>query len=159
MATFQQLLTSYRDWTPCPGPFPDQCAIRLGQALEGAGVSTAPFKGVTCWGDPGHRHIIRAEQLAAWIGATAFPGRGAKQMLVPKDFQSQVDGRTGIIFFKDYWTRGSESFDNRSGDHIDLWNINALGHDATRWTRGIEELFHFVSNLNDSRSISFWPVL
>lgn len=45
MATFNQLLNSYNSAVRCPGPFPDQCAIKLGQALEGAGVSTASFRG------------------------------------------------------------------------------------------------------------------
>lgn len=158
MATFNQLLTSYNAATRCPGPFPDQCAIKLGQALEGAGVSTASFKGVRCWGDPKGNHIIRAEQLAEWIGGHVFAGRGTTRSLDPKNFQAEIAGKTGIIFFKDYWQRGAETHANRSGDHIDLWNKNALGGEWTRWSRGVEEFFGIVSDLNDSRSIKFWEV-
>lgn len=95
---FNQLLTSYNAATRCPGPFPDQCAIELGQALEGAGVSTASFKGVRCWGDPKGNHIIRAEQLAEWIGGHVFAGRGTTRSLDPKNFQAEIAGKTGIIF-------------------------------------------------------------
>jgi len=40
----------------------------------------------------------------------------------PDSFQETLKDRTGIIFFKDYWRRGNEPVNGRSGDHIDLWN-------------------------------------
>jgi hypothetical protein len=40
------------------------------------------------------------------------------------NFEEVLDGKTGIIFFKDYWTRPSQK--QRTGDHIDLWDKNEL---------------------------------
>lgn len=109
-------------------------------------------------GDPKGNHIIRAEELAGWIGGHAFVGRGTARDLTPSDFQNEIDGKTGIIFFKDYWQRGAETTANRSGDHIDLWNHNSLGNEWTRWSRGLKELSPWVSDLNDSRAVKFWEV-
>lgn len=44
----------------------------------------------------------------------------------PGSFQDELDGTTGVIFFKDYWQRGKESYENRSGDHIGLWNKDRI---------------------------------
>lgn len=101
---------------------------------------------------------MRAKELAGWLRSTPFPGRGATQALDAARFQDQIDGKTGIIFFKDYWARGRESFANRSGDHIDLWNANRLGGAWSRYSRGLQEFIGLVSDLNDSRSVTFWEV-
>ena len=61
------------------------------------------------------------------------------------------------MFFKDYWQRGKETFDNRSGDHIDLWNKDELTG-GSMLTRTIYEFFGIVSDLNKSKEILFWEV-
>ena len=61
------------------------------------------------------------------------------------------------IFFKDYWRRGKESFEQRSGDHIDLWNKDRISS-SSMFTRSILEFIGRVSDLNKSREIWFWEV-
>lgn len=157
LATFRDLLTNYEAAEPCPGPFEDQCAIRIGTALSGSGVSLSSFHGARCWND-NIKHILRAEELAGWLRLYPFAGRGGTQSLNPGRFQQEIDGKTGIIFFKDYWRRGAETLANRSGDHIDLWNMNRLGGAWTRYSRGLQEFFGLVSDLNASKSVLFWEV-
>ena len=157
MATFRELMRHYEAAGRCPGPFDDQCAIKVGIALAGSGVSLSSFRGARCWNDD-VKHVLRAEELAGWIGSTPFAGRGETRTLDPATFQSQINGKTGIIFFKDYWQRGAETFANRSGDHIDLWNMNSLGGAWTWFGRGVMEFFGALSDLNDSKSIKFWEV-
>ena len=37
------------------------------------------------------------------------------------DWKKLVKGKTGIIYFKDYWLRATDR-EHPTGDHIDLWN-------------------------------------
>lgn len=76
MPTFRELLNAYHAAKSCPGPFPDQCAIRLGAALSATGVSLTSFRGARCWNHPGEKHILRVEELGTWIGANHSAGRG-----------------------------------------------------------------------------------
>ena len=48
--------------------FGNQCAIRMGVALSGAGLSLASFHGAKCWIKHSPRHILRAQELANWLG-------------------------------------------------------------------------------------------
>ncbi|PCK06167.1 MAG: hypothetical protein COA42_17580, partial [Alteromonadaceae bacterium] len=60
---------------------------------------------------------------------------------------SQISGKKGIIFFKDYY--GS----NQQGDHIDLWNGSRL----TKFKTWIE--FSFRDGRHYSKAtVWFWPV-
>lgn len=105
----------------------NQCAIRVGVALQGAGVNLKTFPSRRkCW-EPGHTgHTLAAQELANWLGG---------QLGGPKKYTTRTHGdkpgekakadiqnKTGIIFFKDYWQRDGETSESRSGDHIDLWN-------------------------------------
>ncbi len=75
----------------------------------------------------------------------------------PATFQAKLKGKTGIIFFKDYWQRGRENFENRSGGHIDLWKSSKITS-GTMFYRSMIELFGFVSDLNKSKKIWFWEI-
>lgn len=88
--------------------FPDQCAIRVGVALAKCGVNTSALPGVThCW--HGHKksegHVIRAEELANGLKKTPVSGIGKIIQVDPKNFSNELSGKTGIIFFKDYYQR------------------------------------------------------
>ncbi|MCG8156530.1 hypothetical protein JMY81_14865 [Brenneria goodwinii] len=65
-----------------------------------------------------------------------------------------------MIFFKDFWRRGNESFPNRSGDHIDLWNgtrlTTKLSYLRIQWGVSIEGI---ASDFFDSKEIWFWKVI
>lgn len=138
-------------------PFGNYCAIMLSEALIRSGVSTSGAKANKCWSHEGMRHVLLAEELAQWLSKSNIGGLGKVEKISPKTFQEDLDERTGIIFFKDYWQRGSESFSNRSGDHIDLWNKDEITS-SSMFTRGIIEFLGRVSDLNDSREVWFWEV-
>ncbi|WP_281558908.1 type VI secretion system amidase effector protein Tae4 [Thalassomonas sp. RHCl1] len=153
--------------------FTNQCAIRVGVALAKCGVKTSSIPGAThCWHghDKSQGHVIRAEELAN--GLNKFPVAGIQKVIKvnPDEFADELHGKKGIIFFKDYWQRTTngkkESFRNRSGDHIDLWNGRRIT-DWRSWARiharmGSWGLHSFVpgwSDLEDSKSIWFWRIL
>ena len=138
-------------------PFGNYCAIMLSDALIKLGVSTINAKARKCWGHPGMKHILLAEEMAAWLKQSGFIWLGTAKKINPGSFQKELDGKTGIVFFKDYWQRGDETFDSRSGDHIDLWNKDELTG-GSMLTRTIYEFFGIVSDLNKSREIWFWEV-
>jgi hypothetical protein len=101
--------------------------------------------------------VILAQNLANGISASLPPGFKAKEVIDPSNFQSILSGRTGVIFFKDYWRRERESEENRSGDHIDLWNKNRTTQHSMIY-RSIIEFVRIVSDLNKSKEIWFWEV-
>lgn len=126
------------------------------------GFSLESFKGVRCWNDTSAnagKHIIRAEEMANWLTRSPIPGLGPTLRVDGQDYQSTLSGKTGIIFFKDYWRRGAESFENRSGDHIDLWDGSKTKGYLFGWTRDLwENWSDRISDRNDSRQIWFWEV-
>lgn len=139
--------------------FENQCAIRLGVALEKSGVDTRSFDLMfpkrRCWHHkPGH--ILAAEELAHWI---QHSGKfGMKETYAGGKAFDAIHARRGIVFFKDYYGPGN------TGDHIDLWNGARLTALDT-WMRiharlgsfGLHSL-GFGSDFEKSASIWFWPV-
>lgn len=151
--------------------FHNQCAIRLGTTLAACGVDTSKLPGVRhCWyHDKKYGHTLSAEELAASLKRHQPHGVGAFQAIEPSEFAEKINGMTGIIFFKDYWQRTingkKETFRNRSGDHIDLWNGSRIT-DYRSWMRihlrignfGLHSLVPGWSDLEDSKNIWFWSV-
>lgn len=168
MITFQELWKAYPtvqgDKSPCKTDgkknFEDQCAIRLGTALSRNGVDTTNLvpKGRHCWHhESSQGHVLAAEELAN--GLVRFPIAGVHKCLKidPNTFQKDISGKNGIIFFKDFWARSGESFRNRSGDHIDLWNGSRLT-DWRTWFL-ISATFNLGGNYSKSKEVWFWRVL
>jgi hypothetical protein len=146
--------------------FDDQCAIRLGSTLSSNGVDTLKIvsKGRHCWQHgASDGHILAAEELATGLNRLSIDGIGKLVKLSPSEFQREISNKQGIIFFKDFWQRTNtktgkkESYRNRSGDHIDLWNGSRL----TDW----KTWFLISSTLNTngaygkSKEIWFWRIL
>ncbi|WP_334119784.1 T6SS effector amidase Tae4 family protein [Limnobacter sp.] len=174
MVTFKKLWESHPQVTgndnPCSANgkpnFPDQCAIRVGAALAACGVKTGSLPGVRhCWHhEKSSGHTLAAEELASGLSKLPIPGVKKAIKVEPSDFKSALNGKKGIIFFKDYWQRTvngkKESFRNRSGDHIDLWNGFRLVH-----PRSIVQMylrigsFGLGSDHSQSKEIWFWEVL
>lgn len=168
MADFKTLWSNFPDKekikTTCTNkqkdsnkPFSDYCAIMLSDCLNKSGVDLGLIKGNRCWSHVGKKHILLAEDLAIGLRNHRPSGFSALRKVAPGSFQSDLDGKTGVIFFKDYWQRGSESFEARSGDHIDLWNKDEITSSGML----MRSLFEFVgalSDLNKSREIWFWEV-
>ncbi|MGN7876261.1 T6SS effector amidase Tae4 family protein [Roseateles sp. 22389] len=46
------------------------------------------------------------------------------ETITGENWEKRIKGRTGIVYFADYWTRGNEKVS--TGDHIDLWNGSRL---------------------------------
>lgn len=102
---------------PCDGGWDNQCAIRMSLTLNAERSITIDRN---TYPEPkcAHGHARGAESLANWLWRNHLgrpqiftDGAAAKRTL---------NERTGIIFFKDCFTRGGET--RATGDHIDLWN-------------------------------------
>jgi hypothetical protein len=110
------------DLNPCSTDevpnFENQCAIRMGECLRGAGVSLGSFRGAKCWFQHTPRHILRAEELASWMAASVpVFGRVRKKKHVTV---AEYEGRTGIVLCRNFWGTGMQ------GDHVDVWNGEAF---------------------------------
>lgn len=102
---------------PCNGGWDNQCAIRMSLTLNAERSITIDRN---TYPEPkcAHGHARGAESLANWLWRNHLgrpqiftDGAAAKRTL---------NERTGIIFFKDCFTRSGET--RATGDHIDLWN-------------------------------------
>src|SRR5262245_52910975 len=135
------MLTAQRLWDNHPYPnspcdtahFPNQCAIRMGVALEGAGVNLSSFPGAKCYRNFNHtpRHVLRAQELANWLASqTGLVGTVKKfKNVTSADFI----GKKGIVFIMDGWG---------STDHIDVWNgIDLRGGTPGYFARGQQVWF------------------
>lgn len=153
-ASFQKLWENYpSDSAPCRDPknvrfgaFANQCAIRVGMSLSWAGgLNLRTFRGARCWYKGHNGHILRAQELANWLGGQ--PGGPIKYTVVkygdkPKPGEKaleEVTGKTGIVFCRDFWGQGD------AGDHIDLWN-------------GSEMRTGSASYFLKSREVWFWKL-
>lgn len=135
---FAQLWAAYPDssikhidTTTHKDVFSDHCAINVSQALLTCDIKLKTFTGTRCWNCPTPDsstqkgvHAIRAQELSDYLMTRPFPGCPQPVVLSGENFEKNITGKTGIIFFKDYWLRGSEKVP--TGDHIDLWNKNEL---------------------------------
>lgn len=180
MITFQKLWDNHPTNTDQENPcttngkknFPNQCAIRVGVALTKCGVKTASIPNAThCWHhDKSEGHVIRAEELANGLTKIQLPGLKPVLKVSPTEFSAELSGKRGIIFFKDYWRRTlsgkKESFRNRSGDHIDIWNGSRITN-LSSWARihlrigsfGIHSITDEFSDFEDSKEIWFWETI
>jgi len=138
-------------------PFENYCATLLSECFIRSGIDLSLLSGDRCWSHQGKRHIIRAEELGNALKKKIPAGFSQPKKIEPGSFQTILDEKTGVIYFKDYWRRGKESFAQRSGDHIDLWNKDRITS-SSMFTRSILEFLGRVSDLNKSREIWFWEV-
>jgi len=114
--------------------YPDQCSLKVSAALHAAGVDMRGYAGAYTMLD-GKKGALRAAELAAWLDKQAFCAGAAPVLRATGgDWQDKVAGKTGIIYFANYWRRAGETAP--SGDHIDLWNGASL-------TPSIESFFRF----------------
>ncbi|MCD8418756.1 type VI secretion system amidase effector protein Tae4 [Tenacibaculum finnmarkense genomovar finnmarkense] len=147
--------------------FGNHCAINVSEALYLNKIKMKSFKGVKCYHKcPSGKnvHAIRAQELANWLKKRPFAGCLKPESYTGESFEKKIEGKTGIVFFKDYWQRNGETGETRTGDHIDLWNENELasiGLIAT-WIRrtfsGFSESWLDMSDLKKSKSVLFWEI-
>lgn len=131
--------------------YSDQCAINLSAAMMRAGIDFKTFRGVRSWQKDKPRYPIRAQELADWL---CRPGSGLSlrtEKSSGKEAFQRMRGRTGIVFFQNYWGP------TRQGDHIDLWNGARLT-ELSSWVR-IQMRLSWegtFSNMRNAESVWFW---
>ena len=104
-----------------------------------------------------HLRYSRANELADRIAGANLPGLGPIEKYVGAEaaqYYPQLFGRTGIIFFKDYWKRSTDS-GRPTGDHIDVWN----GYrSSAKWLLEWFSWLGYYSNYANAGEIWFWEV-
>lgn len=139
--------------------FANQCAIRMGVCLKRSGVLPSQIRGaLTCAqaAATGHSHedmhFIRAHEVASALNGVSLPGLKPRVVLSrPNDFANELAGRKGIIYFKHYWWRTTDTV-RPTGDHIDLWN----GWRTT--AKVLLPWFHWLGGYDGSAEVWFWEV-
>lgn len=126
--------------------FENQCAIRMGESIRKSGANLTSFKGAKCWYKHSQLHILRAEELATWLKSPHSPLKQCIEFEGVNGF-NQIQGKKGVIFFKDYYGPGKQ------GDHIDLWNGSRL----TKYSSWFEFAFRNGRHYSDA-TVWFWPV-
>ena len=166
MLNFEELWNAHpsvqEEKSPCStdgsANFTNQCAIRMGTALKECGVRRSQLSAPTlCWFHPkSDLHVLRAEELAKALSESSISGLGSTEVVSnPGDFQSELEGKTGIIFFKDYWFRNSDPAESPTGDHIDVWNGKDTGAtSAMHWATARTVL----AGYSEAKEIIFWNV-
>lgn len=178
--TFARLWENYATGKPYDDPsgqYANQCAIRMSATLHRVGIEMKSFSQKVVKPTPGKESLgrillnekptaTRADEMAAWLQLQPFCGLPNKpEDVTGQGWESKVKGRTGIIFFGEYWTRDGESAANASGGHIDLWNGARLTNNGllgtletfARFSLGIRSGPGY-SDLGKSRRILFWEV-
>ena len=114
--------------------------------------------GTKCLGNCSSKqsHTIRAQELADWLQGNLS---GAK-VITGENFMDQISGKTGIVFFQNYY-EGVEG--SLTGDHIDLWNKNEMGTYGVfdTWLRTTVPwlgTLRGMSDLGKSTQILFWEI-
>jgi hypothetical protein len=139
--------------------FHNQCAIRLGVALRRAGVTDGQIGGcASCAVHPRtEMHFINASQLANALTHANIPGIGPVEKITGTEaahYYPKLFGRTGIIYFQDYWKRSSDT-GRATGDHIDVWN----GYrSSAKWLLEWFSWVGYYSNYANAGEIWFWEV-
>ena len=147
-----------------PKGFENQCAIKVSAALHKLGIDLKSFRGAHVFVDD-KKAATLAQQLATWLQTEHLEGIPATpKSITGEHWQEKINGRTGIIYFADYWLREGEK--KPTGDHIDLWNgsrLTASGLQGTlvtlaRFTLGLNSIDGLFSDLGKSKLILFWEV-
>ncbi|GAB7538354.1 hypothetical protein BGC_45760 [Burkholderia sp. 3C] len=118
----------------------------------------------------GKATATRANELGEWLKLQPIAGMGNAENITGTNWESRVEGRTGIIMFDGYWARDRESADNASGGHIDLWNGSRLTISSAQGVFsvfgrmiGIERAHipgtsYGYSDLRKSKTVLFWEI-
>jgi len=150
-----------------PKGYENQCAIKVSIAIHGVGIEMKSFGGAAITMN-GLKTAIVATQLAAWLKQQPFCGLPTEpEDITGKSWANLIEGRTGIVYFENYWHRSGETT-TATGDHIDLWNnsrltanavnnIRRLGLRRVRWLPWPLDGFNF-SDLGGSTKILFWEI-
>jgi hypothetical protein len=139
--------------------YENQCAINLSAALLRSGMSMNSFAGTWSWEKNKPKYAIRAQELASWLAGPGshMPSKtekfAGKEAFGEVEGKKGINGRQGIVFFRDYWGAGAQ------GDHIDLWNGNRLT-DMLSWVRLYARIgsFGLGTDYRKAQSVWFWAM-
>jgi len=150
-----------------PKGYSNQCAIKVSAALHANGVEMKSFRGGNVKLN-GKTAATGATELANWLKLQPFCGLPkAPEDVTGKDWDKKIQGRTGIVYFENYWFRDGET-KNPTGDHIDLWDGSGLtpnpanrlrrfGISSIQWLPEALSQYNF-SDLGRSTKILFWEI-
>jgi len=101
-----------------------QCAIRMSEALRKSGIPLNTYSDPVCkvGKDP---HARGAQALASWLWRHRDFGR-PQIFTDAREALKKLKSQQGIIFLKDCFQRENETWEKRTGDHIDLSNKGKL---------------------------------
>ena len=99
-----------------PKGFENQCAIRMSVTMHRVGVKMISFSqnNIKPEGKAptlgrivlnGMATATRANEMAKWLNTRPVCGIAAAQNITGENWKDKVKGRTGIIFFGEYWSR------------------------------------------------------
>ena len=121
--------------------FVNQCAIRIGSALELSGIKLSEDRRVLRRCTTEYRafkhhtegiikgHVLAAQELANWIKSQRSTF-GSRSIVHSKE---EILGRSGIIFFRDGWG---------TTDHIDVWDgENLVGGSPSYFESDFKDLW------------------
>lgn len=145
---FDRLWAAYpTESSPCETDgdpnFENQCAIRMGLALQDGGFPLDAFTGARCWHGHGRRHTLRAEELAAWLRSR--PGEFGRATVHRRVDANRFIGRRGIIFCRNFWGPGNQ------GDHIDLWKRSIMRTGDSSYIARSQEVWFWDAELASLR--------
>jgi hypothetical protein len=118
--------------------FENQCAIRMSVCLIRSGANLRNFHGAVCWFGHHRDHVLRAEELAKWLHSPAADFVPSAEIVKSADTAitfSQYASRQGIVLFRNFWGTGNQ------GDHIDVWNGQAMSHGSSDYFERSEEVW------------------
>ncbi len=133
--------------------YENQCAINMGETWLRSGMSLDGYTGARSWEKDKPKYPIRAQELAEWFASPRSHLPFKVQKFGGKEAFEKISGKTGILFFQNYWGPGNQ------GDHIDLWNGSRLTHWIS-WLQ-IHARIGSVginSDLRKAESIWYWAV-
>lgn len=141
------------------------CAVNVSESFLASNIEMKSFsKKSKCWGNCNrpNQHAFRAQDLANWLKKSPILGLKKVQKFTGKTYEKGVKGKTGIIFFQDYWQRSNEKGKTRTGDHIDLWNdgtLASIGSFQSIIRIGIGINIDGVwSDFSKSKEVLFWEI-
>jgi hypothetical protein len=145
-----------------------QCAARMSEAIERGGFSLKRWRGYFCrcgaGTGGGGQHMLRAQEVANELHRHQLSGvkLGARVVRPGKNHHADgvtwkdYEGRTGLVFFRDFWARNDRQkergFRHFTGDHVDVWNGYKQGSD------GFRDPGDSVDYFARSREVWFWPL-
>lgn len=154
---------------PPPG-YSNQCALKVSAAIHSVGIEMKSY----AFGDRvkinGKNAAALASNLANWLKQVPFCGLPKQpENVTGEKWEDKIKGRTGIVYFADYWKRSTDKEGQPTGDHIDLWNgsrLTASGFIGTLTTTAryfgqrsfLPGTDWGYSDLGTSKSILFWEI-